>query len=130
MNKLYMTFLLTTLAAATFAHEGHNQAPGSLKSLHGGTVQAGKQINLEVIISGTHLTIYPESHEGKDLPAKDVLIEAKASPKKGKPYAVKFSPTKEGFVATVDLAGANRLPVTITTTNQGKVDHFTVQVEE
>lgn len=128
MKKLLLVTLLLSFSA--FTHEGHNQAPGSIKSLHGGVVQSGKQINLEVILSGTQITIFPEAHEGKDLPAKDVKIEAKASPKKGKAYAVNFTPGKEGFTANVDLAGANRLPVTITTTNQGKTDHFTVQVEE
>lgn len=130
MKKIFAALILISLSISGYAHEGHNQAPGSLKSLHGGTVQAGKQINLEVIVSGTTLTIFPEAHEGKDLPAKDVVIEAKAAPKKGKPYAVKFTPAKEGLTATVDLAGANRLPVTISTTVQGKTDKFLVQVEE
>lgn len=124
--------LITALTTLTvIAHEGHGNAPGSFKSLHGGTVQTGKQLNLEVIVTGKEVTVFPTSHEGKDVPLKDVKIEATAKPKKGKSYAVQFSPASgNGMTATVDLKGANRLPLDVTVSNQGKVDKFTVQVEE
>jgi len=127
--------IITLIAALTsltlFAHEGHGNTPGSFKSLHGGTVQNGKQLNLEIIVNGKEVTIFPTSHEGKDVPLKDVKIEASAKPKKGKPYAVQFSPASgNGLSTSVDLKGANRLPLEISVTNQGKTDKFTVQVEE
>lgn len=130
MKKTLVTLSLLALSAVAFAHEGHDQAPGATKSIHGGTVQSGKQLNLEVIVAGNMLTVYPTSHEGKDIAAKDVKIEAMATPKKGKAFPVKLEPTKGGYTATVDLQGANRLPVTVNVTTQGKTDHFTVQVEE
>lgn len=130
MKKLFTFILLLALPALSFAHEGHDNAPGSLKSLHGGVVQAGKNINLETIITGQEINIYPISHEGKDVPLKDVKVEATAKPKKGKPYPVQFSVAKQSFKTTVDLNGANRLPIELKITTGGKTDQFTVQVEE
>ncbi len=130
MKKATTTLLLTLFATFSFAHEGHDGAPGGFKSLHGGTVQTGKQLNLEVILNGKEITIFPTSHEGKDIRYKNVVINAIAKPKKGKPYAITFSPTKNGLSTTVDLKGSNRLPVDISVSNTGKTDHFIIQVEE
>ncbi|MGZ3789001.1 MAG: hypothetical protein ACXVLQ_10780 [Bacteriovorax sp.] len=130
MKKLILALAVLAISVSSFSHEGHDNAPGTIKSLHGGSVQAGKQINLEVFVSGQEITVYPISHEGSDIKASDVKIEAKATPKKGKPYPVLFSKAKSGYSAKIDLNGANRVPVTISVTNQGKTDQFTVQVEE
>jgi hypothetical protein len=130
LKKLFFILVTSFLTLTAFAHEGHDNAPGSFKSIHGGTVQTGKQLNLEVIINGMEVTIFPTSHEGKDIALKDVKVDALAKPKKGKPYPLSFSAAKNGLSATVDLKGANRLPIEISVTNQGKKDHFTVQVEE
>lgn len=129
MKNLLFTFAIL-LSINAFAHEGHNNAPGSFKSLHGGTVQNGKELNLEVIINGKELLVYPTSHESKDVPAAEVKITATAKPKKGKAYPVVLNPAKGGYSATVDLQGSNRLPVEISVTNHGKTDKFTVQIEE
>jgi hypothetical protein len=129
MKNLFMLFCLF-ISIHSFAHEGHNNAPGSYKSLHGGTVMGGKELNIEVIINGTELIIYPTSHESKDVAEKNVTISAIAKPKKGKSYPVKLAFSKNGYRATLDLQGANRLPVEITTLSNGKTDHFTVQIEE
>lgn len=128
--KNLLLVLALSLTFSVSAHEGHNNSPGSFKSLHGGTVQNGKELNLEVIINGKELTVFPTSHEGKDVPAKEVKLTAQAKPKKGKAYEVKFIPSNNGHSATVDLQGANRLPIEISVTSKGKTDKFTVQVEE
>lgn len=131
MKKTIFTLALSLLSLVAFSHEGHNVTPGSLKSLHGGTVQAGKQLNLEVIVNGSEITLYPTSHEAKDIPTKDVRIEAVAKPRKGKPYPVYFITDKGGgLTATIELKGANRIPVTVKTTYHEKSDSFIVQVEE
>lgn len=130
MKNAFLIFVLTTLPVLGFTHEGHDKTPGTLKSIHGGVVQSGKQLNLEVIVNGNEVTLFPTSHEGKDIAANEVKVEAVATPKKGKPYPVTFTNTPKGFTSKVDLQGANRLPVTINVSNQGKTDHFTVQVEE
>ena len=130
MKKMMIAIAILSMPLTILAHEGHDKTPGSLKSLHGGVVQGGKQLNLEVIVNANEVTIFPTSHEGKDVAAKDVKIEATAKPKKGKVYPVNFVNAKGGFNAKVDLQGSNRLPITINVTNEGKTDHFTVQVEE
>jgi hypothetical protein len=128
--KKIMLSLIIILPTLVFAHEGHDKTPGSLKSLHGGVVQAGKEMNLEVIISGHEINLFPTSHEGLDIPSKDVKISAMAKPKKGATTPIKLVNEKGGFSSTVDLKGANRLPVEVTVTTNGKTDHFTIQVEE
>jgi hypothetical protein len=130
MKKTLLTLAIVILPTLAFSHEGHDKTPGSFKSLHGGTVQAGKQLNLEVIVNGKEISVFPTSHEGKDIAAKEVKLEATAKPKKGKAYPVTLSHSKGGYSSTIDLKGANRVPVEINVTNEGKTDHFTVQVEE
>lgn len=124
--------VLVMLITSTFvtAHEGHNQTPGTLKSLHGGLVLGGKQLNLETIISGNIVTIYPVSHEGTDVAVKKVTIKGTAKPKKGKPYPIVFTTNKDNFSTTVDLKGANRLPIELVVVVDGKSDSFKIQVEE
>lgn len=128
--KKTLLALIIVLPTLSFSHEGHDLTPGSLKSLHGGVVQGGKESNLEVIVNGQSITLYPTSHEGKDLLAKDVKIEAMAKPKKGAAYPIKLSIVKGGYSSTVDLKGANRLPIEVTVAVNGKKDRFTIQVEE
>jgi hypothetical protein len=130
MNKLSVILVSTLVSLSLWAHEGHSNAPGSFKSLHGGSVQNGKELNLEIIISGKELTVYPTSHESKDVSEKDVKIVALAKPKKGKAYPLAFTFTKGAYKTTVDLQGANRLPVEITVQSHGKIDRFTIQIEE
>ena len=129
MKKFILTLILI-LPTFVFAHEGHDQTPGALKSLHGGVVQAGKEVNLEVIIAGQKVTLFPTSHEGQDLIAKNVKLEAIAKPKKGAAYPVIIASEKNGYSLNVDLKGANRLPVTVSVTMNGKTDKFIIQVEE
>lgn len=133
MKKSLLTLslaFLVSLSFNSFAHEGHDQAPGTIKSLHGGVVKSGKELNLEVIMSGTEVTLYPISHTGKDLAASSIKLEAMAKPKKGKAYPVVFTADKVGLKATVDLMGANRLPIDVNITSNGKTDKFSIQVEE
>lgn len=131
MKHFIVILFCIVISPVLLSHEGHNDMPGTAKSLHGGVVQIGKEINLEIIISGNNITLYPTSHSSKDIPLNEVKIEAIAKPKKGKPYAVILNPAKKlGLKATVDLNGANRLPVEITTTHAGKTDRFLIQVEE
>jgi hypothetical protein len=83
MKKTLLALAILIQPILGLTHEGHDNAPGAMKSLHGGVVQSGKQVNLEVIISGKEITIFPTSHVGLDIPTKDVKIEAIAKPKKG-----------------------------------------------
>lgn len=130
MKKIIIVLSMLITTGFLSAHEGHNQTPGSLKSLHGGQVQGGKILNLETIISGNVVTLYPVSHEGSDVAINKVTVKATAKPKKGKPYPIAFTGNKNSFNATVDLQGANRLPIEVLVSVDGKSDTFKIQVEE
>lgn len=114
----------------TFAHEGHDDAPGALKANHGGTVKAGKELNLEYVVSGTEVKLFPVSHDGKDLPTSDVKITATVKAPKGKAEAAKIEAKDGAYVTQVDFKGAYRLEMDVTADNKGKKSTFKFQVEK
>lgn len=129
LKKLLPTALLF-FSLTAFAHENHDQAPGALKANHGGTVRSGKQINLEYVVSGTEVKLFPASHEGKDLSADDVKITATTKLPKGKaePTTVDF---KDGaFVANVDFKTAYRIEMSVEADLKGKKSNFKFQIEK
>ena len=112
------------------AHEGHDILPGSLKANHGGIVQAGKDINLEYVVSGTEVKLFPLSHDGKDLASAEVKLAVKAKLPKGKAETVKLE-LKDGVaVATVDFKNAYRVEMNVEADHQGKKSVFKFQVEK
>lgn len=128
--KIIIIILIMILPTLCFSHEGHAKAPGSFKSLHGGSVLVGTELNLEVIILSKEIIIFPTSHEGKSVPSDKVKIKSTAKPKKGKQYPISLTERNGGFAATIDLKGDNRLPIQIDITSNGTTDHFMIQVEE
>ncbi|MGZ3770032.1 MAG: hypothetical protein ACXVCP_10225 [Bdellovibrio sp.] len=130
MKKIILPLLTAFLVQPVVAHEGHGDMPGTLKSSHGGTVLAGKEINLEYITSGTELKIYPVSHEGDTLNTNKVKVSATAKIPKGKTENLKLEPKEDAYVTTVDLKKSHRAEVTVTTEANGKKDNFKFQVEK
>ncbi|WP_409477698.1 hypothetical protein [Pseudobdellovibrio sp. HCB154] len=130
MFKQALAIVLMATSLTAFAHEGHNNTPGSLKANHGGTVKPGKEINLEYVVKGTELKIYPASHEGADLAVTDVKVTATAKLPKGKAESIKLDAKEGAFVATVDFKNAYRVEMVVTTDYQGKKDTFKFQVEK
>lgn len=118
------------LSAIAFAHEGHDDVPGGAKANHGGVVKSGKEINLEYVVNGNEVILYPVSHEGKDLPAADVNITGTSKSPKAKPEALKFTNQGGFYKANVDFKGAYRSEVNVTTEYKGKKDNFKFQVEK
>ena len=113
----------------SFAHEDHNKTPGMLKANHGGKVEAGKEINLEYVVSGSEVTLFPATHEGKDLARTEVELKATAKLPKGKPEPVNL--TKEGpFVAKVDFKSAYRVEMNVDAIFKGKKSTFKIQIEK
>lgn len=112
------------------AHEGHDEAPGALKANHGGVVKVGKVINLEYVVSGDEVKLYPASHEGKDLAVNEVKVTATVKLPKGKAEAVKLEIKDGAFVAKVDFKGAYRMEMLVTADNKGKSSTFKFQVEK
>lgn len=123
---LVITFLAVSSICA--AHEGHDNAPGSIKSNHGGVVKPGKQINLEYVISGNEVKIYPLSHEGKDL--TDVVLTATIKVPKGKPEVVKIVLKDNVNTIQIDFKSAYRAEVNIEAIQAGKKSQFKFQVEK
>lgn len=130
MKTLIAGLIILSAAVTSFAHEGHGDAPGSLKANHGGTVKSGKEINLEYVVSGLELKVYPASHEGADVPAADVKVTATAKLPKGKPEILKFEIKDGAYTAQVDFKNAYRVEMFVTTELKGKKETFKFQVEK
>lgn len=125
---IFAAALISSLSL--FAHEGHNQTPGSLKANHGGTVKAGKEINLEFVVSGNELKLYPATHEGVDLAVSDVKLTGTSKLPKGKAETLKVETKNGTFIAALDFKTAYRIEVVATTEYKGKKDTFKFQVEK
>ncbi len=125
---IFATALISSLSL--FAHEGHDQTPGSLKASHGGTVKAGKEINLEFVVSGNELKLYPATHEGADLAPAEVKLTATGKLPKGKAEALKIENKSGAYAATIDFKTAYRIEVIATAEYKGKKDIFKFQVEK
>lgn len=129
LNKIIITSLLA-FSLNLMAHEGHDQTPGALKANHGGTVKAGKDINLEYVVSGNDLKLYPASHEGTDLAPAEVKLTATGKLPKGKPENLKIESKNGAFVAPIDFKSAYRIEVVATADYKGKKNTFKFQVEK
>lgn len=113
-----------------FAHEGHDHAPGALKALHGGTVVAGKEINLEYVVSGNEVKLFPATHEGKDIPATKAKLKVTTKLRKGKAEAIKLELKDGVYVAKVDFKGNYRIEMNVATETDDEKDSFKFQVEK
>lgn len=129
LKKIVFTALMIS-SLNLLAHDGHNQTPGSLKANHGGTVKAGKEVNLEYVVSGNELKLYPASHEGSDLASADVKLAATGKLPKGKAESLKIESKNGTFVAPIDFKTAYRIEVVATVEHKGKKDTFKFQVEK
>lgn len=129
LNKIIFTAVLA-FSLNLLAHDGHNQTPGSLKANHGGTVKAGKQINLEFVVSGNEIKLYPASHEGEDFTPAEVKLTATGKLPKGKPENLKIEFKNGAFTAPIDFKTAYRVEVVASTEYKGKKDTFKFQVEK
>lgn len=132
MNK----FLAITLTGfiffgiESFAHEGHSDAPGQLKALHGGVVTAGKEMNMEMLFSNDTVQLFPLAHSGEDLGIADVKLSGTAKIPKGKPAPLSFVNDGKGFSSKVDLKGSYRADLEVKATYKGKTDTFKFLVEK
>ncbi|MGZ3773604.1 MAG: hypothetical protein ACXVCY_16735 [Pseudobdellovibrionaceae bacterium] len=129
MKQIILSLFTLLLSQSIFAHEGHGEAPGMLKAIHGGTILGGKEINLEYLTSGPELKIFPEAHEGDILNIADIKISATTALPKKKAENLKLQLKEGAYVGTVDLKKSHRAEVIITTEIHGKKDHFKFQVE-
>ena len=128
--KKIIALVITIGSLALFAHEGHDITPGSLKANHGGVVKAGKEINLEYVVSANTVKMYPVSHEGKDLLESEVKMTGTIKSPKAKIENAKIEFKEGSFVTMVDFKGAYRAEVNLTVDANGKKSTFKFQVEK
>ncbi|MEK6628230.1 MAG: hypothetical protein AABY53_06355 [Bdellovibrionota bacterium] len=132
MFKKIIVVALLLGSVNLFAHEGHDHnAPGTLKANHGGVVKAGKNINLEYVVSGEELKLIPAAHEGETLAVNEVKLTATAKlpkTKKQEPLKLDF---KDGvYLTKIDFKGAYRAEIMVKADNKGKQSAFKFQVEK
>lgn len=130
MFRKIIVALIFTGSIGIFAHEGHDKTPGTLKANHGGVVKPGKLINLEYVVTGDSLTLYPATHEGTDLKPTDVKLSATAKLPKGKAEPVKLEIKGDAYTAQIDFKGAYRAELQVIALSQGKETTFKFQVEK
>lgn len=130
MKAILFLFTLHLLFAyPCLAHEGH-AVPGSIPSIHGGMALAGKEINLEYVINGDKLILYPISHEGKDLTAAQVKLSGTTKAPKEKSEKLNLQYKDGGFSVQLDFKKAYRLEVNISAESNNKKDIFKFQMEK
>ncbi len=130
MFKKMMLAIFILGALNAFSHEGHDNTPGYLKANHGGNVKAGKEINLEFVVLGNELKLYPASHEGIDLTVTEVKLTGTSKLPKGKPENLKIEIKNGAYTAMIDFKTAYRIEVVVTAEFKGKKDTFKFQVEK
>lgn len=128
-KKIILTILLT-ISVNAFSHEGHDSTPGSLKTNHGGVVQAGKVFNLEYVVVGSEVKLYPASHEGVDLSVNEVTVAVTSKLPKGKATVLKTDVINSAFVTKVDFQKAYRLEINVDASFKNQKSSFKFQVEK
>ncbi len=129
IKKIVLSLVLLS-SLAVFAHEGHDDAPGAIKANHGGNVKAGKEINLEYVVSGTEVKLYPVGHDGKDLTSAEVKLNVTSKLPKGKAEVIKTELKDGAFLVKVDFKTAYRIEMNIDAEVKGKKSSFKFQVEK
>ncbi len=130
MKHLLIAGLSLGIAFGALAHEGHDQAPGSAKAHHGGIVMQGKETNLEYVVTGSEVKLYPVDHGGKDVAADKIKVTATAKSSKGKAENLKLQTKEHAYIAKVDFKGAYRVEMNVAIETDGKKDNFKFQVEK
>jgi len=104
-----LTLLGTILLSTTslMAHEGHDHGtPGAVKTYNGGSLQTGKNADVEVLQLGKKVMVYVLNAKTKPIPHSEVKLEALLrNEKKKTSEAISLISEKEGFSFEKDLGG-------------------------
>lgn len=130
MYKKLILMIVMVATLSVVAHEGHNDAPGSLKANHGGVVKSGKEINLEYIVSGDEVKLFPVSHEGKELTNAEVKLTITTKLPRGKSEPVKAEFKESAFIVKVEFKNSYRIEMNVVADVNGKKSIFKFQVEK
>jgi len=131
--KAHLQFRLFILAVLSigvysFAHEGHDHAPGH-GAPHGGVVKEGKNFDLELVTQGQEIRLYPLDKKGQSILAQNLVISATAQPPKQAKADLRLVAEKEYFTAKADPKGSYRFELSVTATYQKQKNEFRFQVE-
>lgn len=130
MRKLISVLTTILIPSILLAHEGHDKSPGAVAAPHGGTVQVGSQIILELVSKNDGVEIYAFDHDMKPLNTKDVKVEGKMSlPKKSKAEVLKFTAEGEAFAAKINAKGTHRYTLDLVASYAGKKEKIKFSVE-
>lgn len=131
------TFLLTltlslsiTTTLPALAHEGHNQAPGTLKAMHGGIPKAGKLFNMEMLAQDKKVLFYPIPHANETVDTAKLKLSGTAKTPKGKATPLNFTLQDKAFASEVNFEGSHRINLEIKAELDGKTDIFKFLVEK
>ena len=134
MKKLFASILMYGFfglgSPSLFAHEGHDETPGQLRSQFGGVVKGGKQLNIELVTEGNKINVYPLAHGSEMINPVELKVNASAKAPKGALSSLKLTPKNKGYEGEVDFKNASRLELEVKTVYQGKSDSFKFQVEK
>ncbi len=130
MLRKILTLIMIIGSLTAWAHEGHDLTPGSIKANHGGTVKAGKEINLEYVVIGNTVKMYPVTHDGKDLLETDIILTGTIKLPKAKDETVKIEFKEGSFLTVVDFKKAYRVEINLIANFKGQKSNFKFQVEK
>lgn len=122
--------LLLASGSHTLAHEGHDQAPGSIKSMHGGIPKAGKIFNLEMLATDNKIQFFPMAHKGETVDINKINLKGTAKSPKGKAQTLKFTLKDKAYVTEIDFQGSHRANLEIKAEYEGNTDTFKFLVEK
>lgn len=130
--KAYAIALLFTIVPSpitSFAHEGHDHAPGVVQAPHGGVAKAGKNVSVELVTEGTTLKIYPLDAASKPLAGARVSATAQL-PKSKKKETVVLTPQADRFEGSFASGGSYRYTLEVKVgVGKTKDEKFVFQVE-
>lgn len=112
------------------AHEGSDHAQGTLKANHGGIVKAGKDINLEYVVSSDDVILFIVGQDGIDLKAKDLKLITTVKLPKEKAKLINLEMVDGANVAKSVFNGAARAEFIVKVSTKGKQSTFKFQAEK
>lgn len=128
-----IALLATQIPLSAFAHEGHDELPGSIQAPHGGVIQTTPEHYVELVTSASGVKIYLMTHEMKPVLPSDVTVQATMQLPKKKKEPAPIAAAGEAFEIKANSRGAHRyqlnLEITPKKNPRAKKESVTFQVE-
>ena len=127
LNSLIAGLILMVAAAS----QSHAQTAGLVAlAPHGGMVKEGQILNMELVVQGNDVFLYPLSRMGSAIPLQELKVSAIAvPPKKGK-SKVELKPSDDHYKGTLVGALAPGYELRVEVAAKGKKDRFKFVMEK